>query len=85
MQVTIEVPETVAHMAEAAGLDVPTYLQRLIEKGAQAEAECGTRLVRWGPGPLTPAEAGADILELREKLKLDGVKIKDLIEEGRRY
>ena len=37
MQVTIEIPEFVAHRAEAAGLDVPTYLQRLIEKEALLE------------------------------------------------
>lgn len=85
MQVTIEIPEIVAHRAEAAGLDVPTYLQRLIEKETLSEAEGDARFVRFGPGPLTPAEAGADILELRKNLTLGGIKIKDLVEEGRRY
>lgn len=84
MQVTIEISEIVAHKAEAAGLDVPTYLQRLIEKETLS-SEGASRLVRFGPGPLTPAEAGADILDMRKRLKLGDVKIKELIEEGRRY
>jgi hypothetical protein len=85
MQVTIDIPEAFALKAEAAGVDVSTYLQRLIEKGVQAEVDGGTRLARWEPGPLTPAEAGVDIREMRKNLTLGGIKIKDLIEEGRRY
>jgi hypothetical protein len=33
---------------------------------------------------MTPAEAVADILEVRERVTLDGLKIKDLIHEGHR-
>ena len=33
----------------------------------------------------TPAEAVADIRELRKGITLGGVKIKDLINEGRKY
>jgi hypothetical protein len=85
MQITIDIPETLAHKAEAAGVDVPTYLQRLIERDVLSESAEGTRLVRFGPGPKTPAEAGADILEMQKRYTLGGIKIKDLIEEGRRY
>ncbi|RSL16781.1 hypothetical protein EDE15_2306 [Edaphobacter aggregans] len=85
MQITIDIPETLAHKAEVAGVDVSTYLQRLIERDVLSESAGGTRLVRFEPGSKTPAEAGADILEMRKKLTLDGIKIKDLIEEGRRY
>jgi Bacterial antitoxin of ParD toxin-antitoxin type II system and RHH len=34
---------------------------------------------------MTPAEAVADIRELRRGVKLGGLRIKDLIEEGRKY
>jgi hypothetical protein len=40
------------------------------------------------PGPtrtMTPAEAVADIRELRKGITLGGLKIKDLINEGRKY
>jgi hypothetical protein len=34
---------------------------------------------------MTPAEAVADILEVREGVTLGGLKIKDLIHEGHKY
>ncbi len=37
------------------------------------------------PQPMTPAEAVADILAMRVGLTLGGLKIKDLINEGRKY
>ncbi len=40
---------------------------------------------RVSTSPLTPAEAVADILEIREGLTLGGLKIKDLIHEGHKY
>jgi len=38
-----------------------------------------------GPPTKTPAEAVADILELRKGVKLGGLEIKDLIHEGHKY
>jgi hypothetical protein len=38
-----------------------------------------------GSSTKTPAEAVADILELRKGVRLDGLKIKDLIHEGHKY
>jgi hypothetical protein len=37
------------------------------------------------PSTKTPAEAVADILELRKGVRLEGLKIKDLIHEGHKY
>jgi Arc/MetJ-type ribon-helix-helix transcriptional regulator len=34
---------------------------------------------------MTPAEAVADIRELRKGVTLDGLRLKDLINEGRKY
>jgi hypothetical protein len=36
-------------------------------------------------GTLSPAEAVADIRELRQGVTLGGLRIKDLVDEGRRY
>jgi Arc/MetJ-type ribon-helix-helix transcriptional regulator len=33
----------------------------------------------------TPAEAVADILEIQKRNRLGGLKIKDLVQEGRKY
>ena len=38
-----------------------------------------------GPATKSPAEAVADILELRKGVRLGGLKIKDLIHEGHKY
>lgn len=37
------------------------------------------------PRSMTPAEAVADIRALRRGVRLDGLRVKDLIEEGRKY
>jgi len=39
----------------------------------------------FGPSTKSPAEAVADILELRKGVRLGGLKIKDLIHEGHKY
>lgn len=46
-----------------------------------AEKEPPTMLTR----AMTPAEAVADIRELRKGVPLGGLRIKDLINEGRKY
>ena len=46
-----------------------------------AEQEAPTEPARM----MTPAEAVADIRELRRGITLGGLRIKDLIEEGRKY
>jgi Arc/MetJ-type ribon-helix-helix transcriptional regulator len=38
-----------------------------------------------GTSTKTPEEAVADILEIQKRNRLGGVKIKDLIQEGRKY
>lgn len=82
MQVTLEIPEKVAQRAEATGVDVATYVQRLIARDSDGGE---VRVARFGPGTKSAQEAGEDIRELRKGLTLGGVKIAELIEEGRRY
>jgi hypothetical protein len=75
MEVTIQIPDAVANKARERGLSVAVYIQELIEKEANKESE-SRQSVR---------EAVDRILELRKGNKLNGLKIKDLIEEGRKY
>jgi hypothetical protein len=81
MQVTIDIPDHLAAQVQARGLALEAYVQGLV---VSEEAASQPRLVRLGPGPFSPAEAGRRIRELRKANHLDGLKIKDLIEEGRR-
>jgi len=66
---------------QARGLALEAYLQGLVVSDA---AMPRSQFVRLGPGPYSPEEAGRQIRELRKGNRLDGLKIKDLIEEGRR-
>jgi hypothetical protein len=72
-------------------------LQPEIEAQLAAEAQsCGLTLDRYvaeivtarlsePPATESPAEAVAAIRDLRKGIRLDGLKISDLIQEGRRY
>ena len=56
-------------------------IERALETLAQKECVSSSP----PPSPKTPAEAVADILELRKGVRLNGLKIKDLIHEGHKY
>jgi len=81
MQVTVNIPDEFAAQVQARGLALEAYVQELVVSDASMSRP---RLVRLGPGPYSPIEAGRQIRELRKGNCLDGLKIKDLIEEGRR-
>ena len=83
MTITVSVPDILAEQAAAQGLSVENYVERLAEQAAQTPDQ--PRWVRLGPGRLTPQEAGHDIRELRKGVTLGGLKMKDLIHEGRKY
>ena len=82
MQVTVNIPDEVAAQVQSRGLSLDAYVQRLVSSDAVVFKH---GLVRLGPGPYTPEEAGRQIRELRKNNRLGGLKIKDLIEEGRRF
>jgi len=83
MTITVTVPDALAEQAHAAGLSVEAYVEQLLaEKAQPAET---SKWTRFGPGPLTPEEAVADLREARKGVTLGGLKIKDLINEGRKY
>jgi anthranilate/para-aminobenzoate synthase component II len=82
MQVTVNISDEVAAQVQARGMALEAYVQGLVVSDASMSRP---RLVRLGPGPYSPQEAGRQIRELRKENRLDGLKIKDLIEEGRRF
>jgi len=81
MQVTVNIPDELAAQVQSRGLSLDDYVQRLVACDAVASKH---QLVRLGTGPYSPEEAGRWIRELRKNNRLDGLKIKDLIDEGRR-
>ncbi len=70
-----ELEARLAEEAQARGLPLELYVERIVESRPAAPA-----------GDLaTAAEAVAQIRRLREGVRLDGLRIKDLIEEGRLF
>ena len=82
MTITVSVPDVLARQAAAQGLSVEAYVERLAVQAAQTDDQ--PHWVRFGPGGRTLEEAGRDIRELRKDVTLGGLKIKDLINEGRK-
>ena len=76
MQVTINVPEQLAKLAQARGVPVETYVEEVLARESQQAARRDPRVI---------AEAIEQIKELRKGNRLGGLKIKDLINEGRKY
>lgn len=83
MRVTLDIPDRIADKAQAEGVPVEVYLRHLVELDLSGVTE--RHAIVSGVPAMSPAEAGADILEMRKRYTLAGIKIKDLIEEGRRY
>jgi hypothetical protein len=80
MQVTVNISEEAAAKARALGIGIEEYLERLVASDASVSVHVGP----FGSALYTPAEAVDRIRELRKGLSLGGLKIKDLINEGRR-
>jgi len=67
-----------AQLARHTGSSPEQILERALEKLAEQAPPVTER-------KMTPAEAVADILELRKGVTLGGLKIQDLIHEGHKY
>jgi hypothetical protein len=59
--------------------------EEVIERALETLAQRELHPFPLGPSTKSAAEAVADILELRKGLRLDGLRIKDLIHEGHKY
>ena len=78
MTITVSVPDQLAEQAAARGLSVEALVEQLAQQAANGE-ERPHRPKR------TPAEAVAHLREARKGVTLGGLKIKDLVAEGRKY
>jgi len=76
MQVTVNVPEELAEQARARGLAVAAYVEEVLARESQQAAGKDLRAV---------GEAIDRIKKLRKGNTLGGLRIKDLINEGRKY
>ena len=59
--------------------------EEVIERALETLAQKESGQHHLGPSTKSPSEAVADILELRKGVRLDGLKIRDLIHEGHKY
>ncbi len=56
MTITVSVPDQFAQQARTEGLSVESYIERLLASEARRREQ--PKWIRFGPGPLTPQEAG---------------------------
>jgi post-segregation antitoxin (ccd killing protein) len=76
MQVTVNIPEEKAQQARARGVAVEAYVEEVLVRESHHSAPKDLRVV---------GEAIDRLRELRQGNTLGGSKIKDLIDEGRKY
>jgi hypothetical protein len=84
MQVTVNIPDELAAQAREKGLSVEVYVEQVLAK------QCGENgntpeQTRSESDNAKIKDAIARMDELRKGVRLDGLKIKDLINEGRKY
>ncbi len=84
MQVTVNIPDELAAQAREKGLSVEVYVEQVLAEAVQR----ARRRQKTTPSESDTAKIKAAIArmdELRKGVRLDGLKIKDLINEGRKY
>jgi hypothetical protein len=79
MQVTVNIPDELAAQAREKGLTVEVYVEQVLAGKVEVPSET-TQLEQ-----ARAREAIDRMAELRRGVRLDGLKIKDLIDEGRKY
>lgn len=77
MQLTIQIPDETAALLQSRGVEIAAFAAEAVAREAQA--------VESRTSPEIVAAAVDRILERRSRLALDGLKIRDLIDEGRKY
>jgi hypothetical protein len=84
MQVTVNIPDELAAQAREKGVSVEVYVEQVL--AGQCNANGGaTETTRSDSDNAKIKDAIAQMDELRKGVRLDGLKIKDLINEGRKY
>jgi hypothetical protein len=76
MQLTLNIPDETAAALESRGLHISAFIQAVLQK------EAGTPVKHRDQAAI---EAAVDrIIERRKNFRLDGLRIRDLIDEGHR-
>jgi hypothetical protein len=77
MQLTIHIPDETAALLQSRGVEIASVIEKAVAREAQSAGSL--------PAPEAVANAVDRILERRSRLTLGGLKIRDLIDEGRKY
>jgi len=77
MQLTIQIPDETAALLQSRGVEIAALAEEAVAREAQA--------LEHRPGREAVADAVDRILERQSRLTLGGLKIRDLINEGRKY
>jgi hypothetical protein len=77
MRLTIHIPDETAALLQSRGVEITALIEEIVAREARAASR--------HPAPEVVANAIDRILERRSHLTLNGLKIRDLIDEGRKY
>jgi hypothetical protein len=77
MQLTIHIPDETAALLRSRGVEIAAIVEEAVAREAQSTAN--------RPSPEAVGGAVDRMLERQTRLTLGGLKIRDLIEEGRKY
>jgi len=77
MQLTLTIPDETIALLEAKGVRIPEFVEEMLAREAQTTPV--------SPDRIAASAAVSRILERQKNFRLDGLKIRDLIDEGRRY
>jgi DNA-binding transcriptional MocR family regulator len=83
MVMTIEIPDRILQEAKARGVSVEVLLSDAFADRLPEAPPPG--FVRFGHSAITADEAAAGIEAIAQRNTLDGLHIKELIHEGRRF
>lgn len=84
MQVTVNIPDELAAQARAKGVSVEVYVEQVLAEKCNGNGST-VESPRSEADNAKIKAAIAKMDELRKGVRLDGLKIKDLINEGRKY
>ena len=82
MVMTVDVPEKILRDAASNGITVEQQLLRLAQAGREPDL---VGLVPLNPGQRDPEAAADRIQEFASRHTLGGLKIRDIVDEGRKY
>jgi len=87
MQITVTIPDELAAQAQARGLALDSYLPELLAENLASEAQAAVAATPEAEDKMVARRTAAvdRIIALRQGNVLGGLKIKDLVEEGRKY